>query len=105
SPFSRRTKSLNTTRSTPLLPQPALSRLRPAPSPRRAGLRLVSLEFPLTRACECREGGAGSDRSPDMSEVRFGVVGLGMGHNRSVLISKTPGARLVAVCDLDEARC
>jgi len=40
-----------------------------------------------------------------MDEIRFGVVGLGMGHNRSVLISKTPGARLVAVCDLDEARC
>ncbi len=40
-----------------------------------------------------------------MDEIRFGVVGLGMGHNRSVMISKTPGARLVAVCDLDEARC
>ena len=40
-----------------------------------------------------------------MREIRFGVVGLGMGHNRAVLISRTPGARLVAVCDLDEARC
>lgn len=28
-----------------------------------------------------------------------------MGHHRSLLISKTPGARLVAVCDVDEGRC
>ncbi len=40
-----------------------------------------------------------------MSEIRFGVVGLGMGHNRAKLIARTAGARLVAVCDLDEARC
>lgn len=40
-----------------------------------------------------------------MDDVRFGVVGLGFGHGRSLLISKTEGARLVAVCDTDEARC
>lgn len=40
-----------------------------------------------------------------MDEIRFGVVGLGMGHNRAKLIANTEGARLVAVCDLDEERC
>ncbi|MBN2452051.1 MAG: TIM barrel protein [Lentisphaeria bacterium] len=36
--------------------------------------------------------------------VGFAVVGLGMGHNRSKLISQTSGARLVGVCDLVEER-
>lgn len=49
-------------------------------------------------------GGVGA-KLPSMDEVRFGVVGLGMGHNRAVMISQTPGARLAAVCDLDETRC
>lgn len=37
--------------------------------------------------------------------VRFGVVGLGMGHNRAAEMVKTPGIRLVQVCDLREERC
>lgn len=36
--------------------------------------------------------------------VRFGVVGLGMGHNRAAEIVKTSGLRLVQVCDLQEER-
>ena len=36
--------------------------------------------------------------------VRFGVVGLGMGHNRAGEIVKTSGLRLVQVCDLREER-
>ncbi len=36
--------------------------------------------------------------------VRFAVIGLGMGHNRSRMITQTPGTRLVGVCDLVEAR-
>lgn len=37
--------------------------------------------------------------------VRFGVVGLGMGHNRASEMAKTPGIHLVQVCDLREDRC
>ena len=33
--------------------------------------------------------------------VRFGIVGLGMGMNRSRQVLSTDGAELVAVCDLD----
>lgn len=36
--------------------------------------------------------------------VGFGVVGLGMGHARARLVTKTPDARLIAVCDINEAR-
>lgn len=36
--------------------------------------------------------------------VGFVVVGLGMGHNRAKTVKITPGARLVGVCDIDEAR-
>lgn len=36
--------------------------------------------------------------------VRFGVVGLGMGHNRASEMAETPGIRLVQVCDLREDR-
>ena len=36
--------------------------------------------------------------------VRFVVVGLGMGHNRSKLVTETPGAKLIGVCDLREER-
>lgn len=37
--------------------------------------------------------------------VRFGVVGLGMGHNRAEEMTQTPGVRLVQVCDLRLDRC
>lgn len=40
-----------------------------------------------------------------MDAIGFGVVGLGMGHNRALTVAATPGARLVAVCDLNEERC
>ena len=36
--------------------------------------------------------------------VGFVVVGLGMGHNRSKGIAKTPGTRLIGVCDIREER-
>jgi len=36
--------------------------------------------------------------------IPFGVIGLGMGAARCKMISTTPGARLVAVADLDPAR-
>lgn len=37
-------------------------------------------------------------------DVRFGVIGLGMGMNRAGQIHKTEGAKLAAVCDLVEER-
>ena len=37
-------------------------------------------------------------------EVRFGIVGLGMGRDRANKAVNTPGARLVAVCDILEER-
>ena len=36
--------------------------------------------------------------------VRFAVVGLGMGHNRALEITKTSGLKLVGVCDIDRER-
>lgn len=36
--------------------------------------------------------------------VRFGIVGTGMGYDRARKAANTPGAALVAVCSLDEAR-
>lgn len=35
-------------------------------------------------------------------EVRFGIVGLGMGRNRAKIASQTPGAKLACVCDIVE---
>ncbi|MEK7397155.1 MAG: Gfo/Idh/MocA family oxidoreductase [Candidatus Poribacteria bacterium] len=37
------------------------------------------------------------------NEIRFGIVGLGMGANRADIASKTPGAKLSCVCDIVEA--
>jgi len=37
-------------------------------------------------------------------EIRFGIVGLGMGRNRANIVTQTPGAKLVAVCDIWEER-
>lgn len=37
-------------------------------------------------------------------DIRFGIVGLGMGANRAKVASQTPGAELVCVCSLDEDR-
>lgn len=37
-------------------------------------------------------------------EIGFGVIGLGMGANRCEMISQTPGAKLVAVADINEER-
>ena len=39
-----------------------------------------------------------------ISDVGFAVVGLGMGTNRAREVVATPGARLVAVCDLIQER-
>jgi len=45
------------------------------------------------------------DRESIMSrEIGFAVIGLGMGKHHCVAITNAPGARLVAVCDLDEDR-
>lgn len=38
------------------------------------------------------------------SYVRFGIVGLGMGRDRANKAANTPGAKLVAVCDILEER-
>jgi predicted dehydrogenase len=35
-------------------------------------------------------------------EIRFGIVGLGMGANRAKLVPQTEGAKLVCVCDIIE---
>ena len=35
-------------------------------------------------------------------EVKFGIVGLGMGKNRAKIATQTPGARLSCVCDIIE---
>lgn len=43
-------------------------------------------------------------RAWEEDPVRFVVVGLGMGHNRSRAVTETPGTRLVGVCDLVEER-
>jgi len=57
--------------------------------------------------------GALVDREPSLEGVTrpwaddpvgFAVVGLGMGHGRSKQITRTPGTRLIGVCDLIEAR-
>ena len=37
-------------------------------------------------------------------DVRFGIVGLGMGRDRANKAANTPGAKLVAVCDILEER-
>jgi len=37
-------------------------------------------------------------------EIGFGVIGLGMGANRCEMVSRTPGAKLVAVADINEKR-
>ena len=36
--------------------------------------------------------------------IRFGIAGLGMGRSRAEACTKTPGAELVAVCDIWEER-
>lgn len=46
----------------------------------------------------------GREQAMGEKEVGFGVVGLGMGAARCRSISKTEGARLVAVCDINEER-
>ncbi|HPP11741.1 MAG TPA: Gfo/Idh/MocA family oxidoreductase, partial [bacterium] len=38
------------------------------------------------------------------NEIRFGIVGLGMGRGRAEIATRTPGAKLVAVCDIWEER-
>ena len=37
-------------------------------------------------------------------DVRIGIVGLGMGRDRANKAANTPGAKLVAVCDILEER-
>jgi predicted dehydrogenase len=39
-----------------------------------------------------------------MDDIRFAIVGTGMGYDRARKAANTPGARLVAVCSLDEQR-
>ncbi|MBN1669587.1 MAG: Gfo/Idh/MocA family oxidoreductase [Kiritimatiellae bacterium] len=43
-------------------------------------------------------------RSYEDRPVGFGVVGLGLGHNRALKIQETPGCALAIVCDLNEER-
>jgi predicted dehydrogenase/sugar phosphate isomerase/epimerase len=44
------------------------------------------------------------ERAYEDNPVGFVMVGLGMGHGRAKGITKTPGTRLVGVCDLREER-
>ena len=37
-------------------------------------------------------------------KVRFGILGLGIGASRARMVSRTEGAELVCVCDLQEER-
>ena len=37
-------------------------------------------------------------------EIRFGIVGLGMGSNRAKKVVQTPGAKLVCICSLEEEK-
>ena len=37
-------------------------------------------------------------------DIGFGVIGLGMGKHHCMAIDKAPGARLAAICDVDEER-
>lgn len=37
-------------------------------------------------------------------DIRFGIVGLGMGANRAKIASQTPGAKLVCVCSIEADR-
>jgi len=39
-----------------------------------------------------------------VSDIGFAVVGLGVGMGRAKQVTEAPGARLVAVCDLDAER-
>ena len=39
-----------------------------------------------------------------VADVGFGVIGLGMGRSRAKLVKETPGAKLVAVCDINEEK-
>jgi predicted dehydrogenase len=39
-----------------------------------------------------------------VADVGFGVIGLGMGRSRAKLAKETPGAKLVAVCDINEEK-
>ncbi len=48
--------------------------------------------------------GEGVPRPWEDDPVGFAVIGLGMGHNRSKLVARTPGTRLVGVCDVIEER-
>ena len=36
--------------------------------------------------------------------LRFGIVGFGMGKGRATICSQTKGAELVAICDIWEER-
>ena len=38
------------------------------------------------------------------ADLGFGVVGLGMGKNHCRSVARAKGAKLVAVCDVDEER-
>ena len=37
-------------------------------------------------------------------EIRFGIVGLGMGYNRARIAANTPGAKLVCVCSIEPGK-
>jgi len=37
-------------------------------------------------------------------EVRFGIIGLGMGLNRARIAAKTPGVKLAVVCSIEPGK-
>ncbi len=73
----------------------------------RKVLAVIDKAWPAAAAGAQQEVGltaAAVQRAWKDDPVRFGVVGLGMGHNRALEITKTPGVRLVEVCDLRSER-
>ena len=75
----------------------------------RRVLEVVNRAWPAAAAGaqqeSCSVSAATVVRSYAADPVRFGVVGLGMGHNRAGEMMKTPGIRLVQLCDRQEERC
>ena len=93
---------------------------------RHVGLRVIRPGSPGGRSCPGRSaarrfrcgGGEGSIalataegasrvfpvEGASVSNVGFGVIGLGMGRNHAKIIRETQGAALVAIADLDESR-
>ncbi len=82
------------------------NQITPAEMSRRV-LDVVERAWPAAAAGvqhEQRTAALNTSRPWTSDPVRFAVVGLGMGHSRANEIIRTPGLKLVKVCDKIEAR-